>query len=193
MKLEKNKAANILAAIVFLILAGIIIYSGFAKPAPGAPIKTVIQKTASAPFQSFPPQEINGLSLLEHKTGSDVIAELKVMHGGSENVKINDAHFLKYAGKEGGSAATWIGITDTEEGARMLTTLMTQRIKNSSKFSLQEMTLGSTTVYNLKGLGFEENYYYSIGSKTVWIGVSGLSNLDVSKLIEELNLQIVKF
>jgi|GEM_PF-6514922 len=199
MEIKREKAANILAALLFILLAAFILNAGrselpnLAKPVilPRTENAQVLE-TALESQASFPPQEIDGLHLSEHKSGGDVIAELKTMHGGSE-IGIKEGHFLVYSSKEGGSMAAWIGKIDSEEGAKMLISLMTQRIRNSSKFSLKEDKLGNVIVYNLQGLGFEENYYYSLGNKTIWIGVSNIKDLNASKLIETFNSQIVKF
>jgi len=199
MEIKREKIATILAAFFFILLAAFILNAGRSEP-PNLARPVILPRTENAQVQetalesqaSFPPQEIDGFHLSEHKSGGDVIAELKTMHGGSGKVEIKDGHFLRYSGKDGGSAAAWIGIVDGEEGAKMLIALMTQKIKNSSKFSLQEMTFNSITVYNLKGLGFDENYYYSFEDKTVWIGLSGIQNLGAGKVIEEFNSQIGK-
>lgn len=201
MEIKREKAANILAALLFILLAAFILNAGRSEP-PNLARPVILPRTENAQVQetaldsqaSFPPQEIGGFHLSEHKSGGGVLAELKEMHGKSEKVEIiKEGHFLGYSSKEGGSMSAWIGKIDSEEGAKMLTALMTQKIRNSSKFSLKEERFGNVAVYNLQGLGFDENYYYSLGNKTVWIGVSNIKNLNASKLIEELNSQIVKF
>lgn len=191
MTIEKQKVANVLAVLTFFIFLGIFLYAEGSNRntlefSPVLPMNNSLPILETTPsMTSFPPEEILGIPLMDHESGADVIAELKIMHGGSEKVEIEDAHRLKYETREGRSIIIWIGITNRESGGEELSALMTSRIKSSPRFYLREDRVGNFTVYNLRGLGFEENYYYGAGNKILWIGTNNIQNMNATNLIED--------
>lgn len=113
------------------------------------------------------PRQLAGLNLVKLTEGEEAKAAINQLHGTS--IKIKDGYIAMYQGTSG-RAMLWVSISKSEEEARQLLDLMTEKIRDGTEFfkNLKSFTAGKFRIYSVEG-GGQTHFYYGISNKTIWL------------------------
>lgn len=103
-------------------------------------------------------------------SGQQAIDQIEALH--QTGIKLVDGYIARYA-RGNDTAEVWVGIAESGAAASALVQQMTEAIgKGNSPFSIpQQITVDEQKVFTVNGQG-KTHYYYSSGSKTVWLSIS---------------------
>lgn len=143
---------------------------------------------------AFPPH-VAGLSLVEQKTGSEAMKSVSQMHG--LDVGLVDGEIATYAGTGGGGqqrVIIWVGRAKGATEAESLLVLMRDRMTaNPGAFSKPQAFQIKDTVYYYASGGGMTNYFYQLGDRVVWVGLTGVNEAGALEEIVQVIRQIYLF
>ena len=126
--------------------------------------------------------------LISERSGDDAISDVKMMHGGSEMLKLVDVSILDYQTNDGRKITVWIGVAENETSARDMLAKMESGMRYSNSFIPEDkITFDEVEVYTASGMGMR-NFYFAQGSSVVWIA-GDLSDAEFFKVVYILSVQ----
>lgn len=114
------------------------------------------------------PREVEGIPLVELQSGQEALKSINRLHGTS--IEVVDGYVATYQ-KGAEKVQVWISRAASEEKARELVEIMTQKMQDNPVFEKPErFDIKGRTFYFTTGAGMQ-NYYWAQGTDVYWVGV----------------------
>jgi len=114
------------------------------------------------------PRDVEGIPLVELKSGQEALKSINRLHGTS--IEVVDGYVATYQ-KGAEKVQVWISRAASEEKARELVDIMTSKMQNHQVFSTPDRyDIKGRTFYYTTGAGMQ-NYYWVQGADVYWVGI----------------------
>ncbi len=141
----------------------------------------IVDMSSDKPPKNQETQDFD-ITLISERSGENAISDVKVMHGGSEKLKLVDVRIMDYLTNDGRAIKVWIGVAENETSARNMLIKMDSKLRYSNSFiPAGKITFDDIEVYKADGMGVK-NFYYAKGNSVIWVA-GNLSDTEFLKVV----------